>query len=292
VECAECPEPELLDPCSCINGTISSIECSGTTDYSLKHIFQNLSKTLSDREKHFHAFTLSNAATTQLPENLFENITFDRINLNSDSLIRINTHTFESINSYIRGFENLSPHLQNDPPNNDLFTALSSMNNLGFIIMNKANIPEIPSNAFNGTQHNLATIKFHNWNLTKIGDKVFSTLSKLSWISLRYNNLTHISAQAFDMRDKSSDILTIDLQNNQLNDTSFEIGAFLNTQRPTHLLLSENKNLTHLDEAVFKAFLSKDPKNEIKVDKFDCDNRKSLWIKPFLLQLRDFKCKI
>lgn len=141
----------------------------------MKHIFQSLSKSLWGEEKHFHEFILSNTAITQLRENVFENITFERIQLFADSLKYINTNAFEGTNSYVKGFETNCPLLRNNPPESDFFAVLSSMNNLGFIPMNNADITEIPSNAFNGSQQHSATIKFQKWNLKKVGDKVFLT---------------------------------------------------------------------------------------------------------------------
>ncbi len=87
----------------------------------------------------------------------------------------INTNAFEGTNPYAKGFETDCPLFRNNPSESGFFAVLSSMNNLGFILMNNVDITEIPSNAFNGSQQHSATIKFQNWNLKKVGDKVFLT---------------------------------------------------------------------------------------------------------------------
>jgi len=71
-----CPNPELLNPCKCINNQIS---CGGDQHINLKHMFKRLSQQLDDQNKHFNRFFLNNTAISELEENTFYEITFDNI---------------------------------------------------------------------------------------------------------------------------------------------------------------------------------------------------------------------
>jgi hypothetical protein len=55
------------------------------------------------------------------------------------------------------------------------------------------------------------------------------------------------------------------LQENYLNDTSFESGVFANTKRPLYIYLRNNK-LTYLDEKIFGLYLNNDKNNTINCD--------------------------
>ncbi len=57
------------------------ISCGGNTKIHLKAIFHSMSLLLGDREKHFQQFYLNNTVIIELPENTFEDITFDSIQI-------------------------------------------------------------------------------------------------------------------------------------------------------------------------------------------------------------------
>jgi hypothetical protein len=249
----------------------------------LKHVFESLSNNLKDEEKNFYRFVLNNTVINQLLENTFEDITFENIEITQNSVLKyINTHAFTATNLWIKTFRSYSLHLENNPPDNDLFRALSLMNNLTQLSVYNGKLTEIPSNAFrplNGPHKYLNSIILDNMMIKNIGDRPFWSLPSVKEILLRPNNLSFISSHAFEMKSKSTEFLTIGLNSNQLNNTSFEFGAFMNIQRPVELQLPNNTKLTYLDEKIFKAFLNNDPKNKILVNTLDCDDCKSNWLK-------------
>jgi hypothetical protein len=273
------------------------IECGGNAEYSLKQVFQSLSNNLKDEEKNFYYFKLTNTVINQLPDNTFEDITFGSIFITEESALKhINTHAFTATNHWVEKFSAEGNNLENNPPVNDLFIALSSMNNLWQLSIANGKLTEIPSDAFqpiNGPQKSLNYISFYNMQITKIGDRPFWNLPSLKSIELGKNKLNFISSRAFEMKSRTAELLEIHLDSNQLNSTSFEIEAFLNTQSSVHLILKNNTHLTYLDEKVFKTFFNNNPQNKLTVDTLDCEDCKSNWLKEnnkYMEQMAESTC--
>jgi hypothetical protein len=75
-----------------------------------------LSLNLEDGKKNFLLFQLNNAVISELPENVFEDITLNNISIeNAYKLSRIHTHAFTATNYYLTFFE-----INNTPLNNFL----------------------------------------------------------------------------------------------------------------------------------------------------------------------------
>jgi hypothetical protein len=96
----ECPKPEILNPCTCVK---DDIHCGGSDSTELKTIFHQMSTKLENGKKHFEAFNLDNASINELPENIFEDITFDGIWIrNAINLSLIHTNAFKGMISSLK----------------------------------------------------------------------------------------------------------------------------------------------------------------------------------------------
>src|SRR2546426_1175167 len=100
VYCGKCPKPEVVKPCYCASD--QSIFCEGEEYYSIRNIFKRVSHSLNDSEKHFNFFLLDNPAITELEENIFYDITFERISL--VNVAKIHKKAFNSTFNTLRDF--------------------------------------------------------------------------------------------------------------------------------------------------------------------------------------------
>ncbi len=100
--------------------------------------------------------------------------------------------------------------LKNNPPNYDI--SLSLMVAIEEIKIIKLGVREIPKNAFR---------------------PILGQQKNISLLELFYNNITHIPNNMFNFSSKSDKPFFLDLFLNDLNDSSFEVDAFNNLNRPT-----------------------------------------------------------
>jgi hypothetical protein len=215
-----CPQTEVIKPCTCNDDIIS---CGGDNSYNLKHIFQSISNHSDESGKHFRRFHLNNNATTELVEDVFTDITFDEIMIESaHNLTKIHSHAFTSTNLYTKYFFVYKVPLLSISPDYSIYTALSSMVNIEKIEMRYTDINTVQSNAFNsfGIQNKLKSIWIHNSNVQTIGNNAFYDLDNLEEIFLIYNDISSIASNAFHFRHSSNKTLKIYLNNNKLNTMS------------------------------------------------------------------------
>jgi hypothetical protein len=287
----KCPDPEILNPCKCDKYGIS---CGGNDVLNLKQIFKAIDEKLNANEKHFEKFILNNEAITELEENTFYGITFDKIEIsNATKLKLINSKAFTATNSVTKAFsvniDSLTTYystpLTNSPPTHDIFLMLSSIINLETVNLLSTNITKIPSNAFqsiNGSLNNLKTIDFSHSPILEIGDNPFSTLKNLKVLTFYFTNISSIPKTAFHFENDSNESFYLDLRQNNLNGTSFAVGSLDHLKRPTDIYLGYNQNLTFLDQHIFQPFLESNDKNKIfyfQNGSFDCDDCRTYWLK-------------
>jgi L-ribulose-5-phosphate 3-epimerase UlaE len=90
----ECSKLKSLNPCKCSENIIR-----GNENCNLKHIFESVNQQLGDNEKHFAQFHLNNTAITELAENTFSEITFDKIHIDKALKLKlISTDAFTATN--------------------------------------------------------------------------------------------------------------------------------------------------------------------------------------------------
>jgi hypothetical protein len=102
---SECPESELIKPCSCKeNQNYTNLMCGGNTTINLDQIFTQLSIKLSADKKHFNGFHLNNTAINELKENTFKDITFNTISIeNCNNLTSIHKNAFTTTDLVTNG---------------------------------------------------------------------------------------------------------------------------------------------------------------------------------------------
>lgn len=261
-----CPPAEILSPCICHEDT--EIHCGTNTKFSLSDIFAKLSD--NSTTKHFTLFYFNNSVITQLQDNTFHEITFDEILIEeANALTTINAHAFGANNLRVKKFS-----IKNSPVNPvNIFDIISSFANLEYLFIQKTNITEIPSNAFqplNGVQSNLKYVYFEG--ITKIGDYAFYEMDNLQTIHLGYNlQLNSIPVHAFDFRHNSTVRCNIQLYSCGLSEESFPLGVFLNSKRPLYIDVRSNK-IKVMDEKIWAPILALDNNYvDVDADPFVCD---------------------
>jgi hypothetical protein len=94
----------------------------GNETLNLKHIFDNLSQQLPEGNKNFKEFKSNNTVITELQENTFYDLTFDRIYIeNAPKLKLIQTNTFSETNWITSLLWIRSYPIINSRPNHDEF---------------------------------------------------------------------------------------------------------------------------------------------------------------------------
>lgn len=104
-------------------------------------------------------------------------------------------------------------------------------------------------------------------SIKQVGSYAFYYLSNLKSIDLSVNSIDKVHKNAFSFRWESAETLEINLAGNNLTDNSFEVGSFVETQRPIRVVLGKetygNPELKHLDERVFRPLLTENNNNQI-----------------------------
>ena len=222
-----------------------SVKCTEALD--LKREFAKLSQ--ETHTKNFERLELY-SPINELPENVFLDIKFKQITIyNSNNLNRIHTKSFIHTEFDIKNFicyQNFVSLLRNEPPEHDLYEAVSSLVNLETIYLSLATHEEheIPDWAFrpvHGLQKRLGFVEWYGYyTITRIGRNIVFVLPNVRNIVFKYTIVQHISADAFMLPDNNRDQeLNIIFLNTSLTDKSFEPGVFTNCFRKVKLDLSK-----------------------------------------------------
>ena len=140
-----CPLPELIEPCVCED---SGIICGGHSDIDLVNIFQTLEKKLTESVKHFKSFYLNNTFITELKENTFKDITFDRIVIEyCNNLNLISKDTFLETNKITKVLI-IRHNRVSTSPDYSIFEAITKFISLEYLALEHNCIEEIPDYAF------------------------------------------------------------------------------------------------------------------------------------------------
>ncbi len=291
---SECPKPELINPCKCVDHTFF---CGGTQMFNLKHMFNLLFQTLDNRKKNFRMSYFNNTAITELEKNTFYYIVFDEIEIRSASKLKlIDTKAFSETNLVTKRLVLHSNPIENQPPNYDLFNVCSKIKSLETLVVAYSQIEEIPSFAFrpiNGYQTKLKTVGIYGQKLKKIDNNAFYDLDNISFIEFSPNSIINIPLNAFHFRKESKEMIRIALDINQFNGSKIETSALSNINRPVRLDFfcgNADCQTTYLDEKIFAKFLDVNPLNKIQPyfgiylysDKYliiDCNDGRSFWIR-------------
>jgi hypothetical protein len=287
VACGKCPQPEVLYPCTCSEG-IDRISCikfnenDFNSSYTLPQIFESLSNSLENNEKAFTQLLLANTKVLELAENVFSDITFEKIEIYENNLTRIHSNAFFNTHLTVNEIYLKCLALKDSPTNYSLFMALSSLVNLEKLSLDLGlnSITAIPDNAFqpiNGIQTKLEEINF-NGIISSVGQYAFNLLPNLRKLKI-LSEINSISSHTFEFNATSTNDLEIDLSNNKLIASSFELNSFSNSKRPLNLNLNKN-NLRYLDQSVFESFFSVDSRNKLSLlgNTLNCTDCRSYWL--------------
>ncbi len=308
----ECPPSQLIFPCVCRNDTFTlvwyskqtsglNIYCSGNEKINLEAIFKDMSLYLEESDKHFNLFHLNNTAIIMLGDNIFRDITFNIISIRgAQNLTRIQSNAFSSHNTQtVREIHVTDQYNIDEQYISEFYNALSSLENVNFICiyLNKLG-KSLPTNAFklvNKSQNLLTYTVLKSNEIESIGNYAFYYMENLRSLDLISNKINHISKHAFDFFQPSNNTLLIYLEYNNLNDTSIEFGAFIESKRPLQIRLIHNK-FTYLDEDIFDHILRIDKRNTILIsdNPLECDCRMSWIIRDksvFSNQIQNITCK-
>ena len=291
-----CPDSNLIKPCSC-NTSIDEIYCGGLTggneDIDLVKIFQTLENNLTKTEKHFKSFLLQNNIITELKENTFSDITFDRIQISFCSKLKtLHKNAFNNTDKVTQQIYIIHNPMVTSP-DNSIFEILNKFVHATNISLYKNNITEIPSNAFKDAvskQDQLIQLLFGDSSLRKLGNNAFSQLKNLSLLDLTYSWINFIPENAFEFNEDSEQHLNIDLRFNvYLNNSGFSEHSLTKLKRPTTIDIdNNNKNYPYLDEKIFQPFLLSNAKNQMQLTdgSLDCSDCRNYWLKkdPALLK--------
>jgi hypothetical protein len=228
----------------------NTVNCDTDQSFDIKEELQRISQNLTDSVKHFTEFRLSNAPINELPENTFADITFNEIGIHkTENLTFIHTNAFSGPTANVtqRVFLTQTNKLSNNPTDNDIFAAFSSLVNSESLVIclesNKSH--EIPENAFsnnNDPLKNLIEIEFKgDFSISKINNNAFIGLPDLkTWVVFSFIPVEYISAGAFDLPNASNNTMEISFQDCSLTESSFESGVFSGSQRPLMIDLSNS----------------------------------------------------
>lgn len=262
----KCPSSRVLHPCDCFHNRIT---CGGKLKYSLKHIFRDTSDNLTKNEKRFKDFIFQNKFIEEFEDNLFSDISFENITIrNAVSLKRITSNAFNNTAKSVIVFDQRGETKLGKKYVHQLFDALSSLVNVKIIILELNQLKTFPTYAFrniNGKQLKLEKLSIHSKSMNKISNYAFYELPNLKYLTINANKILKIFANSFDFEMPSNNLINIDLQNNKLNGSSFELEAFLGTKRAINLMLMFNE-MTYLDEQIFEPLFNSDSRNIINLE--------------------------
>ncbi|KAH9394305.1 hypothetical protein TYRP_004355 [Tyrophagus putrescentiae] len=285
-----CPTDRILYPCKCLHN--ERLLCTEAMTYSVSHIFKAISHSMAaagalsgdsgsapfNVGPLYKEFVLSNQYITELDNNLFHSVRFEKISLvDMLSLERIKGRAFNGTTVDVHTFAIKGENRLGVNYMLEFFDSLSTLVNVREMHLELNKLKNIPSVAFrdinSGQKMRLERLYISSRSLTQIGNYAFYFLHNLRHIKIHSDvGLQHISAHAFDINQPSNHQLTIDLRLNQLTVSSFELDAFCAVGRPIRLQLSHN-NLTTVPRATFERFLSVNSANEMHLadNPLDCD---------------------
>jgi len=271
----ECPTAETLDPCSCTeNSNGRNIQCYGSTEFDLNGLFKKISKELEGKDKTFKDFSMRfNPYTIELPENVFEDIQFERIAWLNCALERVDKKAFDNIKDSITGIYFYGTPLTNS----NFFDAIDGMTNLKELLLQDTHMTQVPDQAFVKQSH-LSTIILNNNMFETIGDHIFGDASNLKLIQFQNNSINSIADTAFDCTVQPTvPSLVVGFEYNQLNGDSMPKYIFPDSKADITVDFTGN-HVSVLNEDIFHTFLKSNDNNVIINDGMDCSNCKNYWL--------------
>ena len=261
------------------NDVLNEMIIDGDKVINLSIINQTINNLTND-SIFFDELTICNINIKTIQSKTFEKISFGKITI-EDEAVNLNEIDFDAFGVGANSVKHLE--IQNQLPAiqspNNFMILLNSFKNIEDIyitspkiISGSLKLPQLAFLIIDGSNSKPAKLEF-------IDDFVFQECDKLKFIDISYNKLNKITNNLFNFKNQSNDVLTLKLNNNQLNEASFESLSLLNFKRPVELILNHNQ-IRYLDENVFRNFLDLNGSNKIDLNdnKFEVSNPKNRWI--------------
>jgi len=226
-------------------------------------------------KKTFNRFKLKNTSITEIPDNVFADINFYYIEIDTNPVLtRIHTNAFNGTQELIKDISILSSPIASTGPSYDLFRALNSLHNLEDFEFRDNNITEIPDQAFDGLTK-LNGIWITDGRLKTIGQNIIRNLKNIYFINFNNNQIDTIAENAFTTDIIHDYGLIIYLNNNRLNVSQMEI--FRHIKYPIRLNIESN-NIPYLDESIFGPILRNYNESDVHNDGMDCNDCRNVWL--------------
>ncbi|XP_054156028.1 uncharacterized protein LOC128954471 [Oppia nitens] len=277
---AICPPAYTVYPCDC-STRLSQFNCGKTisSNLVLKQIFQESSRQLIPSTDSgqpsvviYEKFQFQNSIVDSIESDTLDRYAFRELAIDhNDYLETIHTEAFKSTYGITdRVVLEANPSLgRRDDSVDQLFRVLSQFLNASLIHVVDCGLKYIPADAFrqiSGPQSRLRRLSLANNRIGSIGDRAFSQLPSISYLSLQNNLIDRLDPQSLTFSDPHvvrdsggggggraiGGHLFIDLSKNRLNSTSFRSGSLLAIGRPyVDLQLSDNL-IDYLNESLVK----------------------------------------
>jgi hypothetical protein len=267
--CRDCPPADVLKPCECVSGRYltTNLFCQGI-DIKESNISDIKNKMkLKNVDPVFDSIAFIQTSITRLERDVFSNFTANNISFfDNENLEYIYIEDDSKKMVQIFRIQKSISFKESEI----IISANQYFPNLTVLEITETSIAEVPDNAFNQkTKSNLDKINLSGNKIARLGKEAFN-LTDITEIDLSKNKLTQISKRSFIL-DHIKNSLIIDLQNNLLNESSFENDCFNSTQPIT--LYMQNNKLKELKEDIFRPMTESLTTNKIELlgNPFTCD---------------------
>lgn len=291
------------------NSTKNEIVCLGPgfTDVHLRKWFAAFSKTQSISPSFMpYGISINLRDLVALESKVFSGILLGTIFIRGNNFTYIDRDAFQGTENSVQSLYIYRTKLTNFAPKYNFFAAIKTLSNLNKLTIASNFLAKIPDRAFaneNPLKTNLQELKeivITNGSILSIGTDAFADLSKLTRLQLTQNQISQIKPFAFRTNYHSNVTLVIDLTENQLEATSFEINALVGSKRPIKIYFGLggcNSKLKHLPENIFRPFLDQNERNVIDVGRMcfslvcDCS---MAWIleEKYVFRIKNFRCQV
>ncbi|XP_054158397.1 uncharacterized protein LOC128956707 [Oppia nitens] len=283
---SSCPQNEaLVRPCRCEYGIII---CHDQTGVRIKEMFAHLSNQLEYINRHIHMVQISGIAITQLPDNVFSDITVNEIVIRDAPKLRtISDTAFKGTKLFTKRLViHNCPQLQVDT----LWTLINKLREVSSMkLCELENLREIPTLAFKEL-NKLRQLLICGPSVRTLHEKAFFKLTSLARLDIVNTGLTRLHDNSFVFEHPSRHMLTIGLfDNRQLTAEGLSAHTFAHMGRPVSLDFSGynfesvhyRRQMPVIHEHVFRPFFKAHELNDINLygQEFECQNCKNVWLK-------------
>ena len=257
----------------------------GKNKFNMRSTFGLMQKKLI--EFNYKMLLIENEAIDVIDENTFGKFNFEEIQIaNCKNLTRIHKNAFGKNAKNVKKFyawNKLNNLLSVRKSNHDLLKLINSLVNCEKIMVSSFG-KTIYSIKLKKLQLIIFDGQFSKIKIQNIEDNTFYECERIKLINLKWNQIKTLKANAFALRNKSSEFLNIDLSNNLLNESSFDSFPFENIERPIKLWLNHNE-IKYYKENIFIKFFQNELNQIIIEEELDLNHNSNKWLKSYNKQI-------